>query len=152
NAVPLLTNTNEFRPNTGQQNIFAGLLNQPNNSVPCLTGQPALPSAACAGILNNILTINPASSPLNGFIVNQFEANAGIFAYQTREYQLSARLDHTFNDKNQAYLRYSFAHDLDSNPDVQSLTGFSRGSSIHAFDDTVQAAWFHQFSARTQNE
>jgi hypothetical protein len=152
NAVPLLTNTNVFRPNGGQRNIFAGLLNQPNSPVPCLTGQPALPSATCAGILNNILTINPASSPRNAFLVQQFENNGGVFAYQTRQYQLSARLDHTFNDKNQAYLRYSFAHDLDSNPDVQSLTGFSRGSSVHAYDNTAQVAWFHQFSARTQNE
>src|SRR5205807_7115011 len=26
------------------------------------------------------------------------------------------------------------------------------GSSIHAYDNTAQGAWFHQFSARTQNE
>ncbi|HXB20051.1 MAG TPA: TonB-dependent receptor [Candidatus Solibacter sp.] len=152
NAVPLLTNTSVFRPNGGQQSILSGLLSQPNNPVPCLTGQPAIPSAVCAGILNNVLTINPAASPLKAFIVNQFENNGGVFAYKTREYQVSGRLDHQFSDKNQAYLRYSFAHDLDENPDVQSLTGFSRGSSIHAYDNTAQAAWFHQFSAKTQNE
>ncbi len=35
---------------------------------------------------------------------------------------------------------------------MQSLTGFSRGSSIHTYDHTIQGAWFHQFSANTSNE
>jgi hypothetical protein len=156
NSVPLLTNTSIFRPQSSSRNnqvaILSGLTAEGGTPVPCLTGQPAIPAATCAGILNNILTINPATSPRNAFLVNQFENNGGVFAYRTREYQLSGRLDHTFNDRNQAYLRYSFAHDLDENPDVQSLTGFSRGSSIHAFDNTAQAAWFHQFSPRTLNE
>lgn len=156
NSVPLLTNTGIFRPNGGQSAILSGLTAAGLNPVPCLshTGAPPtiLPAATCAGILQNILTINPATSPRNAFLVNQFENNGGVFAYKTREYQLSGRLDHQFSDKNQAYLRYSFAHDLDENPDVQSLTGFSRGSSIHAYDNTAQAAWFHQFSAKAQNE
>jgi hypothetical protein len=51
------------------------------------------------------------------------------------------------------YLRYSFAHDNEQSPDVQSLIGFSAGSSVApAYDDTLQLAWFHQFSPRTQNE
>jgi hypothetical protein len=158
NAVPLLTNTNIFRPDNGvatpnnQQAIISGLTAGGANAVPCLTGQPALPAAVCAGILQNVLTINPATSPLNAFIVGNLENNGGLFPYTTREYQASARLDHKFNDNNQAYLRYSFAHDLEENPDVQSLTGFSRGSSIHAYDNTLQGSWFHLFNATLQNE
>src|SRR5712691_11422916 len=165
NAVPMLTSTTEFRPDNGgpsvngvlvgnnQQAILSGLATEPGNPpVPCLTGQPALPAATCAAILQNILTINPAASPRSAFLVNQFENNGGLHPYNTRVYQVSARLDHQFSDRNQAYLRYSFAHDLDQSPDVQSLTGFSRGSSIQGYDSTAQAAWFHQFSARTQNE
>jgi carboxypeptidase family protein/TonB-dependent receptor-like protein len=165
NAVPMLTNTTEFRPDNGgplvkgvlvgnnQQAILTGLATEPGNPpVPCLTGQPALPAATCAAILQNILTINPATSPLSAFLVNQFENNGGLHPYNTRVYQVSARLDHQFSDRNQAYLRYSFAHDLDQSPDVQSLTGFSRGSSVQGYDSTIQGAWFHQFSARTQNE
>ena len=158
NAVPLLLNTNEFRPDNGQFSgnkqtaIINGLAAEGATPVPCLTGQPALPAATCAGILNNILTINPAASPRNAFLVNQFENNGGVFPYATREYQFSGRLDHTFNEHNQAFLRYSYAHDNEQNPDLQSLTGFSRGSSVLALDSTAQAAWFHQFSAKTQNE
>jgi Carboxypeptidase regulatory-like domain len=152
NAVPLFTNTSVFRPTGAQQPIIAGLAAGTGN-VPCLTGQPAIASATCAAILTNILTINPAASPRNLFLVNQFEANGGLFAYDTREYFVSGRLDHQFSERNQAYLRYSFAHDTEQSPDVQSLVGFSAGSSIApAYDNTLQAAWFHQFSPRTLNE
>ncbi len=47
---------------------------------------------------------------------------------------------------------YRFAHNLIENPDVQSLTGFSAGSSIHNYDNNLQGSWFHTFDSRTQNE
>jgi carboxypeptidase family protein len=157
NAVPLLTNTNIFRPSSSstnnQQAILNGLAAEGATPVPCLTGQPALPAATCAGILQNVLTVNSATSPRNAFLVNQFENNGGLFPYTTREYQTSARLDHQFSERNQMYLRYSFAHDHEENTDATSLTGFSRGSSIKpAYDHTLQGSWFHQFSPRTLNE
>ncbi|HWZ42066.1 MAG TPA: TonB-dependent receptor [Candidatus Saccharimonadales bacterium] len=153
NSVPLFTSTNVFRPTSGQAPILSGLTALGATPVPCLTGQPALPAATCAAILTNILTINPATSPLNQYIVNQFEANGGLFAYDTRQYFASGRLDHQFSESNQVFARYSFAHDNEQSPDVQSLIGFSAGSSIApASDNTLQAAWFHQFSPRTQNE
>ncbi|HKE33307.1 MAG TPA: carboxypeptidase regulatory-like domain-containing protein [Candidatus Angelobacter sp.] len=164
NAVPLLTSTSIFRPDSGgpiingirtgnnQQAVIQGLATLPGNpAVPCLTGQPALPAQTCAGILTNILTLNPAT-PLGSFLMNQFENNGGLFKYDTKEYFISGRLDHVFNDHNQVYLRYSFAHDNEQSPDVQSLVGFSAGSTVKAYDNTAQAAWFHQFSAKAQNE
>ncbi|HWX53337.1 MAG TPA: carboxypeptidase regulatory-like domain-containing protein [Verrucomicrobiae bacterium] len=173
NSVPLLTNTSVFRPNGSQASIISGLANLPGNpTVPCIshTNPPAaptpLPAATCAAFLSQFLTLNPNANftpflgPVQGplqtarmaFVQNQFEGNGGLFSYNTREYFASGRLDHIFNPNNQVYLRYSFAHDNEQSPDVQSLTGFSAGSSIHAYDNTAQAAWFHQFSARTQNE
>lgn len=173
NAVPLLTNTSVFRPDNGQfsgnnqQAIITGLAGLAGNpSVPCLTGKPALPAQTCAAILTQFLTVNPTANfvpllgPVQGplqtarmaFLQSQLESNGGLFKYDTREYFISGRLDHVFSDSNQAYLRYSFAHDTEQNPDVQSLVGFSAGSSVKAYDNTAQAAWFHQFSARTQNE
>lgn len=156
NAVPLLTNTNIFRPEADPANnqaaIISGLTALGGTAVPCLTGQPALPAAVCAGILTNVLTINPATSPISSFLVNQFENNGGLFPYTNRLYLASTRLDHQFSDRNQVTLRYSFGHDLEQNPDVTSLTGFSRGSSVKDFDHTLLASWFHQFSPRTLNE
>src|SRR5438270_1564156 len=156
NAVPLLTNTSIFRPQASAGNnqvaIISGLAALGGTPVPCLTGQPALPAATCAGILTNILTVNPAASPRKNFLGNQFENNGGLFPYTNRLYLASTRFDHQSSERDQFALRYSFGHDLEQNPDVTSLTGFSRGSSVKAFDHTLLASWFHQFSGRTLNE
>jgi hypothetical protein len=158
NAVPLLTSTNIFRPSNSPVNnqvaILNGLAGLGATPVPCLTGQPALPAATCAGILTNILTVSnvPAASPLSKFLVSQFENNGGLFPYTNRLYLASTRFDHQFSEHNQIALRYSFGHDREENPDVTSLTGFTRGSSVKAFDHTLLASWFHQFSGRTLNE
>jgi hypothetical protein len=171
NAVPLLQSTSIFHPDNGQfsgnnqQGIINAIAGSSASQVPCISNpaNPAspifLPPAACALALTSALTVSPLTgltpgqTALNNYIINQFENNGGLFPYNTREYLASARLDHQFNDKNQMFVRYNFGHDREENPDVQSLTGFSRGSSINpAIDNTLLAAWFHQFSADTQNE
>src|SRR5260370_27377884 len=163
-AVQLLPGTTIFRPGNGQfsgnnqQSIIQGLAAEGGTPVPCLTGQPALPAAVCAQILNSALTTSPTTGlnagqfARNQFLLSQFENSGGLFPYNTRDYLVSPRLDHPFSGRNQTDLPYSFAHDLEQSPDVQSLTGFTRASSIQGYDSTVQGAWFHQFSARTQNE
>ncbi len=167
NSVPILTDTNVFRPTLAQGAILATLTG--GNSVPCLSGPvgaavaaqlglPApnpttnVPAAECAAILNGVLTINPALSPVNAFLVNQFETDGGVFPYNTREYLASGRLDHRFNTRNELSLTYRYGHDLEESPDVQSLTAFSAGSSIHNYDNNSQASWYHQFTPRAQNE
>src|SRR5437660_1852441 len=166
NAVPLLTNTNIFRPDNGQFSgnnqlaIINGLANLPGNPiVPCLANPATnLPAATCAGLMTSALTVSPVTGlnagqvARNNFINGQFESNGGLFPYNNRLYLASTRLDHQFSDHNQVSLRYSFGHDLEQNPDVTSLTGFSRGSSVKAFDHTLLASWFHQFSPSTLNE
>jgi hypothetical protein len=151
-AVPLLTNSNIFAPNAGQQTIISQLTGLGATPVPCLTGQPALPAAACGGILRNILTINPASSPLSHFLVNMFETNGGLFQAPVTNAYFSGRLDHTFNDHDQMYVRYLYARNNDGNPDVSGLLGISGGSQIRTWTSSFLASWFHQFSAKTQNE
>ncbi|HLY97434.1 MAG TPA: TonB-dependent receptor [Candidatus Angelobacter sp.] len=158
-AVPLLTGTNIFRPDTGQFSgnnqlgILNGLTAEGGTPVPCLSNPATvLPASVCAGILSNILTVNPKTSPLSAFLVNQLETNGGVFPFDTRRYQFSARVDHQFSEKDQAFIRYSFGHDNEQSPDLQSLIGFSDGSSVQALDNTAQASWFHSFSPRTQNE
>jgi Carboxypeptidase regulatory-like domain len=168
NAVPILTSTSIFNP-TGADQALIGQLAAHPAAVPCLSvpGNPTappifLPGPTCAFALTSILTVNPFAAPnpflspghiaLNGFLVNQLETNGGLFNFNTRQYLASTRFDHQFSDKNQVFLRYSFGHDREESPDVQSLTGFSRGSSIHSLDHTLLASWFHQFSGKTLNE
>jgi hypothetical protein len=166
NAVPLLTNTSIFRPTASQQSALATLAANPG-LVPCLsgpvgavvagllpapiTGLTTLPGPVCAAVLTNTLTLNPLL-PLNAFLINQFETQGGLFNYNSREYLTSVRVDHHINSANQLMFTLRYGHDLEESPDVQSLTAFSAGSSIHNYDDNFQGAWFHQFSSRTQNE
>jgi hypothetical protein len=169
-SVPLLTNSSIFAPTIGQQGILAGLAAEGATPVPCITTNAAnplsnplvLPAAKCAFALQSILTVNPTAGPnpfvspiqaaLDPYIVNQFETNGGLFPFPTRSHDFSARLDHRFSDSNQAFLRYSFDHLTEKDPDVQALTALSRGTSELAWDSTVQGSWFHQFSPTAQNE
>ncbi|MGA8104727.1 MAG: TonB-dependent receptor [Candidatus Acidiferrales bacterium] len=168
NAVPMLTSTSIFRPTTDQQTAI-GAVAANTGTVPCLSGPVGtavagelglptpnpvtmLPGPTCAAVLTGTLTVNPATSPINAFLVNQFENNGGVFPYDSRDYLASMRLDHRISETDQVSLTYRFAHDLEENPDVQSLTGYSAGSSIHNYDHNVQGAWFHEFTSRTTNE
>lgn len=166
-SVPLLTHSGIFAPTAGQVPILAALATEPGHPVvPCINppGQPTvgLPSDVCAFALQSLLTIDPtqAGNPFVGparlanyqFIVRQFEKDGGLFPFPIRQHSATARLDHRFNNSNQGFLRYTFAHLTESDPDVQALVGFSRGSSLLNWDSTLQGSWFHQFSAHSVNE
>jgi carboxypeptidase family protein len=178
NSVPILTDSSIFAgptvaatsnpfpqtdPRFAQQAIVTALATNPA-LVPCLAGLPDLPGPECAFALQGLLSISPtAPSPpnpfvsagqtaINAFLVTQFETQGGVFAYNTREYLASGRLDHHFDERNDVSLTYRYGHDLEESPDVQSLTAFSAGTSIHTYDSNLQVAWYHQFSARAQNE
>jgi hypothetical protein len=162
NAVPLLTDTDIFRPTAAQASVFGALAAEGSTTVPCLNNPngtvTSLAANFCAGALQSALTVSQTTgltlgqTALNSFLVNQFETNGGLFNYNTREYLASGRLDHHWNDANQVSFTYRYGHDLEEHPDVQSLTGFSAGSSIHNYDSNIQGAWYHTFSPRTQNE
>jgi hypothetical protein len=163
NAVPLLLDTNVLRPTAAQNLIIDPLLANPSPvAVPCLPGLP-LPPAECGFALQSILTVNtnpgganpfitPGQAALNGFLENQFETEGGVFPYTSREYEVSGRLDHRFDQNNEISLTYRYGHDLEQSPDVQSLTAYSAGSSIHTYDNNLQATWYRQITPTTQNE
>jgi Carboxypeptidase regulatory-like domain/TonB dependent receptor len=161
NAVPILTDTNVFRPTAAQNAIIASLAAS-SATVPCFNNAPPLLAPTCAFALESVLTVNPNPGPnpfvspgqaaINGFLVNQFETNGGVFPYNTRQYLASGRFDHRFDPDDQLSLTYHYGHDLEESPDVQSLTGFTAGSSIHNYDHDLQGSWFHNFSPEMQNE
>jgi hypothetical protein len=179
NAVPLLTQSSIFQgpsasapvnflstdPRFAQQSVVNALVSLPGNpKVPCF-GNPSsppivlLPAQICAGALQNALTVSPVTgSPgtsqnaINNYLINQLETTGGLFHYNTRQYLFSSRLDHRIDNSNQLSFSYRYGHDLEENPDVQSLTGFSAGSSIHNYDNNAEASWYHEFNSNTQNE
>jgi hypothetical protein len=162
-AVPILTDTNIFRPTTPQQSIISMLAsNTSSTNIPCFGPSPQnpqgvnVPPATCAFLLNNALTISQVPAParsvaLDTFLINQLESNGGLFNYATREYLASGRFDHHFSDSNQFTLTYRYGHDKEENPDVHSLTGFTAGSSTRDYENNAMAAWYHEFSATAQN-
>ena len=182
NSVPLLTDSSIFAgpsiagntlpatlpasdPRSAQQQIIQSLYNLGfTPQVPCITNPdgtqgPLIPAASCAQLLQNFLAVNPNAGFLSkqnqlveGFIVSQLENNGGVFPYDTRQYLASARLDHRIGEKDQVFLRYNYGHALEESPDVQSLTGYSRGSAVRGYNHTLLASWFHLFSPRTENE
>jgi len=158
NSVPILTSTSLLRPTAAQDAIIAGLTAQGGTLVTCFAGKPQIPAAFCAGALASGLTVSQSTglsqiqNGLNGFLVGALESNGGLFPYNTREYLASGRFDHRFSDANQISVTYRYGHDREENPDVQSLTGFSAGSAVRSYDDNILAAFYHQFSATTQNE
>jgi len=159
-AVPILTDTNIFRPTASQQAIISGLAAQSSSTmVQCFNPPaPMMSAPACAGALQFGLTVsqltglNAGQNALNTFLINQLESNGGLFNFATREYLASGRFDHRFSDSNQFTLTYRYGHDKEENPDVHSLTGFTAGSSIRDYDNNALAAWYHQFSSAVQNE
>jgi len=151
-SVPLLTNSNIFAPQSSQQAIINGLAAMGGTAVPCLTGQPALPAATCASILQNVLTVNPASSSLSRFLVNQFETSGGLLPFPMTTHQGSLRLDHQFNDLNQSSLRYIAAHSSQSDPNSKTVAGSSNNFSELQWTSSLQASWLHTFSAERLND
>jgi len=178
NSVPLLTDSSIFAgpnpfaaanpfpendPRFAQQAIVTALATEPGNpTVPCINNPNGtvtfLHAQICAGALATALTVSPVTgltpgqTALNQYLITQFENNGGLFDYHTRQYLVSARLDHRIDNANQVFLSYRYGYDLEENPDVQSLTGFSAGSAIHNYDHNLLAAWYHEFSATAQNE
>lgn len=167
NSVPMLTSTSIFRPQNAADNnqvaILGALASAPGNpAVPCLAnpagGFLTLPAATCAGYLQSALTVSQSTglsagqAAINGFLVNSLETNGGIFGYNTRQYLASGRLDHSISASNQVAFAYRYGHDLEQSPDVESLTGYSAGSSIHDYESTVSGAWYRTFSPTVQNE
>jgi len=163
--VPLLTDSSIFAPTSGllgqtsnQAAILSGLQAQGGTPVPCLTNPPTtLPANVCAGVLGGILTVDPTvAGPLQAlkrFWVKQFITNSGVFPFRQTEDLGSARLDHIFSANNQVFLRYNYGRDIELNPNLQALVGFSQGNEVSTpTSSTIVGAWYHQFSAQTQNE
>ncbi len=159
--VQLLTDSSIFAPTSGQPGetsnqkaILDALTAQGSTLVQCQPAPAAMvPASTCAATLRSILTVNPASSALKAFWVRQFINNAGIFPFQATQDLGSARLDHMFSANNQAFFRYNYGRDIEQNPNVQALVGFSQGNEVSTpTNSTIVAAWYHQFSPQTSNE
>src|SRR5258708_1023287 len=127
NAVAVVTDLSIFQPTAAQQAILA-----------------TLPSDAAA-TLRAALTSPPGT-------VQMFESNSGVFPFQSDQYQGLMRLDHRFNDRIQASLRYNAPKLYETNQNLGALVGYSRGYISDNFDSTALASFTHSFSPALVNE
>ena len=163
--VSLLTDGSLFALTSGlpgqssnQAAVLSALTARGSALVQCQPAPAAMvPASTCAATLRSILTVDPRvagpSQALKQFWVRQFITNAGLFPFQATQDLGSARLDHVFSANNQVFFRYNYGRDIEQNPNVQALVGFSQGNEVSTpTSNTIVGGWFHQFSPQTSNE
>jgi hypothetical protein len=111
--------------------------------------QGGTPFAAAATGLRAALTTTATSYPRT---INLFTKESGQFPFDSNQTTFSARLDHTFNERDNAYLRFSLNDQNFENQAAGALTAVSRGRTVDGFNGGVLMSENHQFSANTVNE
>src|SRR5262249_39577485 len=74
----------------------------------------------------------PTASPLNKFLVGQFENNGGVFSFTTPPFFFSTPPGHPFNDRKQVGGRYHFCHYPRKKPSLNPPTRLSPRRPPHA--------------------
>ena len=144
-AVPVLTNLNIFQPTAGQSAILASLAASTDPTpVPCVTGV-TVPRAACAPILQGLLTVDQPVQDL-------FRQNSGVFPFNTDSHAISFRGDWVPSGANSFFLRYTFNDREESNQSTRALLAFSRSNNTDVLDHNLTGGWTHIFNAEMSNE
>ncbi len=139
-----------------KETAFVNLLNDPANLQVTSTQnalftflQAGTPFAAAAAGLRAALTTTAASYPRT---INLFNKESGQFPFDSNQTTFSARLDHTFNERDNAYVRFSLNKQNFENQAAGALTAVSRGRTLDSFNGGVLISENHQFNANTVNE
>ncbi len=139
-----------------KETAFVNLLNDPANLQVTATQnalftflQAGTPFAAAATGLRAALTTTAASYPRT---INLFNRESGQFPFDSNQTTFSARLDHTFSERDNAYLRFSLNDQKFENQATGALTAVSRGRTLDSFNGGVLLSENHQFNANTVNE
>jgi hypothetical protein len=84
--------------------------------------------------------------------VNLFNDATGQFPFDEVQTQFSARLDHTFSERNTGYLRFNLTDGVFENQAAGSLLAVSRGRKLDTFNGGIVASHNYQFSPTVFNE
>jgi len=118
--------------------------------VPCLTASPRFPQQL-ARYSHEHSHHRSRNKPAQCLHRESFENNGGLSAFITRSYLASdgwtTRLTRTINSSSDTHSATSGTKSRRPRAD-----GFSRGSTILTYDNTLRARGSNQFSANTQNE
>jgi hypothetical protein len=145
------------------QNTFVNLFNPSNFAVTpsqntlfsFLQGSTAVlpngvPVAAIGAGLRNSLTTTAATN--QGRTFRLFQDATGQFPFDANQSYFSARVDHTFNDRTNAYVRIHANDLLEENQAAGALTAVSRGRTLNQFNTGILASYTQQIGANAVNE
>jgi Carboxypeptidase regulatory-like domain/TonB dependent receptor len=140
---------------TQNETTFVNLLNSPTifQITPSQSGLfsylATTPFAALATGLRSTLTTTSANFPRT---INLFTNASGQFPFESSQTTFSARLDHNFSDRDNAYLRFNLNSSNFENQAAGALTAVSRGRTLDTFNGGVLLSENHQFNESTVNE
>jgi len=137
------------------ESTFVNLLNDP--SIFALTAsQTSLfnylagtPFAPLATALTGTLTTTAARYPRT---VNLFNSASGQFPFNSNQTTFSARFDHNFTARDNAYIRFHVNDSKFENQAAGALTAVSRGRTLDTLNGGILISENHEFSAKTVNE
>ncbi|HEV2705768.1 MAG TPA: TonB-dependent receptor [Pyrinomonadaceae bacterium] len=133
--VNLLQTNNIFQITQSQAQLFNAL-----------TGTPFAPLATA---LRGTLTTTSANFPRT---INLFTNASGQFPFESSQTTFGARFDHTFSERDNAYVRFSLNDSSFENQAAGALTAVSRGRTLDSFNGGILLSENHQFSNSTVNE
>nr|MBA3767144.1 carboxypeptidase regulatory-like domain-containing protein [Acidobacteriota bacterium] len=138
------------------QTTFVNLLNDPS-IFQTTASQNALfnflqagtPFAPVATGLRAALTTTAANYPRT---VNLFTNASGQFPFDDKQTLFSARVDHQFSRRHNAYARFALTDTVAENQAAGALTAVSRGRTLDSFNGNVLLSDTFQFGTNTVNE
>jgi hypothetical protein len=134
--INLLSDPNIFQPTASQ----TALLN-------FLSGVPQF--AQLAAGLRGALTTTAAANPRT---LQLFTNASGQFPFDETQTQFSARLDNSFSERSNGYLRFNLTDNDFENQAAGALTAVSRSRQLPAFNGGVVASHNYQLSSSAFNE
>lgn len=139
-----------------KETAFVNLLNDPNIFQVTSTQnalftflQNGTPFAAAAAGLRAALTTTAAAYPRT---IDLFTRESGQFPFDSNQTTFSARIDHTFSERDNGYARFSLNDQVFENQAAGALTAVSRGRTLDGFNGGVLLSEIHQFNPNTVNE
>lgn len=139
-----------------KETTFVNLLNDPS-IFEITASQNALftflqngtPFAAAATGLRAALTTTAARYPRT---IDLFTRESGQFPFDSNQTTFSARIDHTFSDRDNGYARFSLNDQNFENQAAGALTAVSRGRTLDGFNGSLLLSEVHQFNPNMVNE
>ncbi len=138
------------------ETTFVNLLNDPS-IFQVTPSQDALldyldagtPFAALSVPLRAALTTSSALYPRT---IALFDDASGQFPFESNQTIFTARVDHTFSDHDNGYVRFNLADSTFENQAAGALTAVSRGRTLDTLNGGVLLSEYHQFSDHVVNE